>query len=291
MAVVLTGGTGLVGEAVLRALVASGHEVTALVRSDESAAAVSRAGATAAIGDITDGTWLRGQVEGSDGFIHAASPGDASSADFDRAVAEAAVAALQGTGKPYVHTSGAWVWGSGSDLTEDGPFHAPTLTAWRADVEKIVLDADGVRGVVVAPGIVYGNGSGIPTMITTPVDGSFRLIGDGSQHWGTVSAEQAADLYVRAFDNEAARGYYIAVNDQHPTVREIAEAAASATGSHEVVPETEDESRARLGDLLAEALLLDQVASNAKAKSELGWAPTGASLVDEARSGSYAPAG
>lgn len=288
MAVVLTGGTGLVGEAVLRALLASGHEVTALVRSDDSAAAVTKTGATTAVvGDITDGAWLRGQVEGSDGFVHTASPGDASSADFDRAVAQAAVAALQGTGKPFVHTGGAWVWGSGTGLREDDAFDAPTLTAWRAEVERLVLDADGVRGVVVAPGVVYGGGAGIPAILTTPDDsGSFRLIGDGTQHWTTVSADQVADLYVRVVEDDSATGYYIGVNDDTPTVREIAEAAASAGG--DVVTETADESRARLGDLFAEALLLDQQVSNAKAK-KLGWAPSGASLVDEARSGSYAP--
>ena len=286
--VVLTGGTGLVGSAVLEALVAGGHEVTAVVRSDSSAQAVSQAGATPVVGDLTDREWLTGVFAAADGAIHTASPGDASSADFDTAVVAAALAAYRDSGKPYVHTGGVWVWGSGSSLTEDDPFDAPELTAWRAGVEKSLLDVDSVRGVIVAPGIVYGGGQGLPNMITRPGDdGDVRLVGDGSQHWTTVGADQLADLYVRAFDSATARGYYIGVNDDHPTVREIGEAAVAALGSGQVVTEDAQASRDRLFAPLVDALLLDQNASNAKARRELGWAPTGPSLLEEIAGGSY----
>ena len=286
--VVLTGGTGLVGSAVLKALVAGGHEVTAVVRSDASAQAVSRAGAKPVVGGITDQAWLTGVFADADGAIHTASPGDATSADFDTAVVRAALAAYRGTGKPYVHTSGVWVWGSGSAITEDDAFDAPELTAWRAAVEKQLLDVDSVRGVVVAPGIVYGNGQGLPGMLTHPADdGDVHLVGDGSQHWTTVGAGELADLYVKAFESADARGYFIGVNDDHPTVRELGEAAVAATGSGQVVTEDAQQSRDRLFAPLVDALLLDQIASNGRARRELGWTPSGPSLLDEIAGGSY----
>jgi nucleoside-diphosphate-sugar epimerase len=289
MTVVLTGGTGLVGRAVLRALIEAGHEVTAIVRSRESADAVEKDGATSVLGDITDAAWSSRQFAAADGAIHTASPGDATSADFDTAVVNAAVTAYQGSGKPFVHTSGVWVYGAGSGITEDTPFDPPELTAWRTGVERILLDVESVRGVVVAPGVVYGSGQGLPNLVTQPADnGDFPLIGDGAQHWATVSADQLADLYVRAFEHRDARGYYIGVNDDHPTVRELAEAAAGAAGSGAVVPESDQVSRGRLFAPLVDALLLDQVVSTSiRSRTELGWIPSGASLVDEIRDAAY----
>ena len=279
--VVLTGATGLVGSAVLSALRDAGHQVTAVVRSEQSAATVREAGATPVQGDITDSAWLSGVFADADGAIHTASPGDATSADFDTAVVQAALSAYAGTGKPYVHTGGVWVWGTGDAITEQDEFDAPELTAWRAAVERQLLDDDSLRGVVVAPGIVYGGGGGLVATITEPDDdGAIRLVGDGRQHWTTVHTGELADLYVRAFENPVARGYYIGVNDDHPTVREIGEAAAKARGSDTVTAESADDSRGRLFAPLVDALLLDQVADNARAR-ELGWTPSGPSLLDD----------
>jgi nucleoside-diphosphate-sugar epimerase len=311
--VVLTGGTGLVGSAVLRALIEAGHEVTAIVRSQDSADAVEKAGATSAIGELTDTAWLSAQFAAADGAIHTASPGDATSVDFDTAVVNAAVAAYRGTGKPFVHTGGVWVYGAGAAITEATPFDPPALTAWRADVEKILLDEDSVRGVVIAPAVVYGAGQGLPNLVTQPDDnGDFRLIGDGAQHWATVSADELGDLYVLALVNPDARGYYIGANDDHPTVRDLAEAAAAfaasgtaaagsgaeaaaasgtaaAAASGAVVAESAQDSRDRLFAPLVDALLLDQVVSaTSRARTELGWRPAGASLLEEIRSGAYA---
>jgi nucleoside-diphosphate-sugar epimerase len=290
MAVVLTGGTGLVGSAVLRALLAAGHDVTAIVRSDTSATKVSSAGATPVIGDITDTEWLQAQFAAADGAIHTASPGDATSADFDTAVVHAAVSAYSGTGKPFVHTGGVWVYGSGADITEATAKNPPALTAWRPAVEQLLLEAD-LRGVVIEPAVVYGGGQGLPALLSTPDDdGNIRLVGDGSQHWATVSADQIAALYVLAYENDDARGYYIGANDEHPTVAELGAAAAAGAGTGDVVPETPQASRDRLFAPLVDALLLDQmVGPDTRSRTELGWRPTGPSLVDELSDGSYRP--
>ncbi|MEU5629771.1 MULTISPECIES: NAD-dependent epimerase/dehydratase family protein [Streptomyces] len=292
MHVFLTGGTGYIGSAVLRRLIADRHHVTALVRSEASAAKVTEAGATALNGDVTDTSWLAEQMAQADGAIHTASPGDATSAAVDASVAEAAAKVYADTGKPYVHTSGIWVYGNGVSITEDTPFAAPDLVAWRAEIEAKVLGIAGARPVVIVPGVVYGRSGGIPNLISGAPrdgDGALTLVGDGYQHWVTVHVDDLADLYVRALKGGRSGSYYIASDGHNPTVRELGSAVVRAAGTGFVHAKSPAETRARLGELFADALLLDQRASGARARDELGWQPGQPSLVDELERGSYAP--
>jgi nucleoside-diphosphate-sugar epimerase len=284
MKTVLTGATGYIGSALLGRLLAAGHDVTALVRSDEAATKVSAAGATPAIGDLFDTAWVATQFTAGDAVVHTAAPGDATTKDFDTSVATAAVRALSGTGKPYVHTSGIWVYGDGDAITEDDPFAPPALTAWRGAVEQILRDAD-LALTMVSPGIVYGNGGGIPAgVFGRDADGTVHTVGDGTQHWTTIHVDDVAALYALVVERGEGLGQLIAVSGENPTVLELAEAAARGAG---VTTETPDASRARLGALFADALLIDQQASGAKAKS-LGWTPKAPSILDDLRTGSYA---
>jgi nucleoside-diphosphate-sugar epimerase len=285
MKIVLTGGTGYIGSALLEQLVAAGHAVTALVRSDEAAVKVRKAGAEPVVGDLFDTPWLATRFSAADGVVHTAATGDATSEQFDRSVVGAAVQALAGTGKPYVHTSGIWIYGDNAEISEDSPFSAPALTAWRQPVEQSVLDADLVA-TIVTPAVVYGHGGGIPGGVLTPARdeaGRIRLVGDGSQHWTTVHVEDVAALYAAVVERGERLGYVIVASGDNPTVRELAEAAAGDAG---VAPESADASRERLGALFADALLLDQQATAVKARA-LGWTPTRPSLVEELRTGSY----
>jgi nucleoside-diphosphate-sugar epimerase len=283
MKVLLTGGTGYIGSAVVKSLLAEGNEVTAVVRSRSSADKVTKNGAIAVIGEITDTAWMTAQLEAVDGAIHTASPGDQTSVAFETSMCKAVVAAFGGSDKPYIHTSGAWVYGSGDDLTEATPFDAPALVAWRAEVENIVMHSD-VHAGIVAPGIVYGHGAGLINVLASgPKDdqGALHLIGDGTQHWITVHVDDLADLYLRALEQRAT-GYYIGAGGQSPTVRDLGEAIAGPAGVH---PETADETRSRLGAGLADALLQSQQATGGKARADLGWEPAAPSLLDELRAG------
>ncbi|MDX3077878.1 NAD-dependent epimerase/dehydratase family protein [Streptomyces sp. MI02-7b] len=293
MHVFLTGGTGYIGSAVLRRLIGDGHNVTALVRSEESAAKVTAAGAKAVTGDITNVSWLANELAGADGAIHTASPGDATSPDVDAAVARAAREAYAGTDKPYVHTGGIWAYGNGEDITETTPFASPPLVAWRESIEKEVLAIPGARPTVVVPGVVYGHGGGIANLISRAPrteTGAFTLIGNGTQHWVTVHVDDLADLYLRVLRNGRAGSYYIASDGTNPAVRALGEAASRAAGTPGAVsPEGPDEARARLGSPFADALLLSQQASGQTARSELGWNPVRPSLIEELQNGTYAP--
>jgi hypothetical protein len=95
-----------------------------------------------------------------------ASPGDATSADLDSAVVDAAIDAYSGTGKPYLQISGTWVYGANTSVTEDSPFHAPALVAWKEAIERRVLGVKDMREVVVVSSLAYGDGSGgIPRLL------------------------------------------------------------------------------------------------------------------------------
>src|SRR6266571_2192468 len=121
MNVALTGATGFIGSHVLIELLKHGHDVTALVRDDAQAEAVAARGATPAVVDLYDTSAVVRLLTDTEGAIHAASPGDATSADFDSAVVDAAVEAFTGTGKPYLHISGLWIYGNNPAISEDSP--------------------------------------------------------------------------------------------------------------------------------------------------------------------------
>jgi nucleoside-diphosphate-sugar epimerase len=291
MRVALTGSTGFIGSHVLRELLDHGHEVTALVKDGSQSDVVATQGAKAEVVDLYDRPSVSKLLADSDGAVHTASPGDATSADLDSAVVDAAIEAFDGTGKPYVQISGLWAYGNNLSITEDSPFDAPAMVAFRTPIENRVLGTKGMRGVVPITSVAYGDaGGGIPGLLLgSPRDdeGNLIMVGNGRQQWSTVHVADVADFFRRVLEHDSAHGYYVLGNGLHSTVAEITEAAAVAAGAPGAVPGSDDEARARLGDYFAEVLLLSQGTDAAKARNELGWNPSRPSLLDEFREGSY----
>jgi nucleoside-diphosphate-sugar epimerase len=291
MKVALTGATGFIGSHVLAELQEHGHEVTALVHDDAGAKTIATNGATPVVVDLSDRPAVVSLLSDSDGAIHTASPGDEKSADLDSAVVDAAIEAFDGTGKPYLHITGAWVYGANSSITEESPIDAPAMVAWKEPIAQRALDAGDMRGVVIAPGVAYGDGGGgVPGLLLgSPRDdaGNLIMLGSGRQHWATVHVADLADAFRRALENDSARGHYVVGDGLNPNVAELTEAAAVAAGATGAVPGSDEEARARLGDYFAEVLLLDQGTQAAKARAELGWSPSHPGFVDELRDGSY----
>jgi nucleoside-diphosphate-sugar epimerase len=291
MKVALTGATGFIGSHVLTELHSRGHEVTALIRDDAQADQVKARGGTPIVIDLYDRPAVVSVLSGMDGAIHTASPNDTTSAALDTAVVDAVTGAFAGTGKPYLQISGLWVYGDNTSITEESPFNAPAFVAWKEPIERRVLGAAGMRGVVIFSGTAYGDGGGgLPGLLLGSPrddDGNLVMLGTGRQHWVTVHVADLADAFRRALENDAARGYYVVGDGVNPTVAELTEAAAVAVGAPGAVPGSADEARARLGDSFAEVLLGDEATTAARARAELGWQPTRPSLADEFRHGSY----
>ena len=291
MKVALTGAAGFIGSHVLTELQSRGHEVIALVRDEARADTMAARGAKAAVVDLYDRPAVASLLSQVDGAIHTASPGDATTASLDSAVADAAIQAFAGTGKSYIEISGMWVYGNNTSITEQSPFHAPALVAWKEPIERRVLGAGDMRAAVIVSSTAYGDGGGaIPrALLASPRDdaGNLIMIGTGQQHWSTVHVADLADFFRRVLEDDSARGRYVIGNGANSTVAELTEAAAVAAGTPGAVPGSEEEARARMGDNFAEVLLLDQGTDAARARTELGWHPSHPSLADEFRHGSY----
>jgi nucleoside-diphosphate-sugar epimerase len=291
MKVALTGATGFIGSHILTELQEHGHEVTALVRDDTQADIIKARGATPVVIDLYDRPAVATLLASADGAIHTASPGDATSADLDSAVVEAVTSAFAGTGQPFLPISGAWIYGDNTAITEDSPFNAPAMVAWKEPIQRRVLGEAGIRGAVIVSSVAYGDGGGaIPGLLLgSPRDeaGNLIMLGTGQQLWSTVHVADLADAFRRVLEDGTARGYYVIGNGADQTVAELTEAAAVAAGAPGAVPGSEGEARARLGDYFAEVLLLSQGTDAARARTELGWQPSHPTLADEFRHGSY----
>ena len=291
MNVTLTGSTGFIGSHILTELQEHGHEVTALVRDDAQADKVAATGAVPVVVDLYDRPAVTSLLSSADAAIHTASPGDATSANLDSAVVDAVTDAFAGPGKPYLQISGEWIYGNNPDITEESPIRAPAMVAWKEPIERRVLDAAGMRGVVIVAGVAYGDGGGgVPGLLLgSPRDkaGNLIMLGTGQQHWSTVHAADLADFFRRALEDGSARGRYIIGDGSNPTVADLTEAAAVPARAPGAVAGSDDEARARLGDYFAEVLLLDQGTEAARARTELGWQPSHPALADEFRHGRY----
>jgi nucleoside-diphosphate-sugar epimerase len=293
MRVFLTGATGYLGSNVLSRLLVQGHQVMAHIRDENAAPTITAQGATPVLGDLTDASWLRAQLWDLDGFVHTASPNDATSAALDAAVLGAVLPALAGTPTVYVHTAGTWIHGNGHNITEDSPFLPPSIVAWRPAVVKQVRDAAhyGVHAVVVAPANLYGHHGGIPALIANGPrahdDRPALLYPGGHQHMSNVYVDDIAALFTLALTTAPAGSYYLGANDHSPTMRDVAVAASHGQGlDGRVHQEADTDTRARLGPL-TDALMLDQRIDTSHARA-LGWQATGPSLLDELAAGSYA---
>src|SRR6516165_5397968 len=210
MKVALTGATGFIGSHVLTELRDQGHEVTALVRDASHADMLADRGATPQVVDLYDRGVVVGALSAADAAIHTASPGDATSADLDSAVVDAAIEAFAGTGKPFLDVSGAWIYGNNLSIDENSPIDSPPLVAWKEVIESRVLAASDMRGVVIVSSTAYGDGGGgMPgLLLNSPRDdaGNLIMLGSGRQHWSTVHVADLASFFRRALEDDSARG-------------------------------------------------------------------------------------
>jgi nucleoside-diphosphate-sugar epimerase len=148
MKVALTGATGFVGSHVLTELLERGHEVTALVRDEDQVEIVTARGVKPAVVDLYDRPAAVSLLSGADAAaIHTASPGDETSADLDSAVIDAAIEGFAGTGKPYIHISGPWMYGENASISEESPLRQPAFPIG-AELTKAAAVAAGAPGAV-----------------------------------------------------------------------------------------------------------------------------------------------
>ncbi len=291
MRVFVGGATGYVGSAVVRALLARGHAVVGSARSDAAADKLRAAGAEALRADLSDPESFARASRDVDGVVQAASTADASSRETEPAVAQAVLGALAGTGKPFVLTSGVWVYGptGARAATEDSPLNPIAMVAWRPAVERAVVGAKDVRGVVVRPGMVYGRGGGLVNLFFEQARSAkvVRLPGDGQSRWALVHVDDLGLLYALAVEGAPAGSVFNATSEESMTLADLGRAVARNVGGVPVKIWPIEQARQEIGPL-ADGLALDQVVRSARAEKILGWRAESISLRADIEGGSYA---
>jgi nucleoside-diphosphate-sugar epimerase len=287
MYVFVTGGTGTIGSAVVAELLATGHTVLALARSDKSAQALTDAGAQVRRGQLANLDVLRAGAAQSDGVISLAFGSDYSTDEaVARSIAEesAALAALGeellGSDRPIVTVSGTpWVPGHLSTETDPVPTEGPLSGRGRSVNALLDLASRGVRSVAVRmPRTVHHEGKGgFAGLLTDQArrTGVSGYPGDGTQRWPAVHALDAAVLIRLALESAPAGTAWHAVADEGDAVRDIATVIGRRLGLPvEAVPQ---ENFGPFGPIFA----MDQPASSAHTREVLGWRPTHPSLLED----------
>jgi nucleoside-diphosphate-sugar epimerase len=283
MKVFLTGGTGYIGSVVALALKKAGHDVLALVRDEAKAQALKSAGVKLVKGDLGNPAGYAGAAWGRAAFVNLAQDYSPAGVDLDKKTITSAKDLLRGqVGATFIYTSGCWVQGPTDGVADEtSPLHPARAVAWRPAHEQMALDTakDGIRSVVVRPGIVYGGKGGIPGMFfgTALKSGAAQTVGEGANHWPMVHVDDLAELYVRLVERAPAGSVFNASDASHLTQREIAEAASRAAGKDGKVAAGGPD-----GSPYHEALMLDQHLSSEKARNDLDWRPRHESFVAEA---------
>ncbi len=214
----VTGASGYIGSAVTRALVKRGHRVRGLARSAHAAEVVRAAGGTPVEASLTDVAVLAAVVARGDGVVHTAADPGPQRAAIDEAAVTAMLASMEGG--VFVTTSGApRARSSRVPVVESdvAPLGGPL--DWLAHAEERVLAARSVRGVVVRPPIVYGDGGGpVARMVQGASTGAAYVIDGGENRWSTVHVRDLADAYVLLAESEARGVFHAAELEPEPMV-------------------------------------------------------------------------
>jgi nucleoside-diphosphate-sugar epimerase len=283
MRVLVTGLSGTIGGAVARALVRRGHTVVGTVKAEGRPIPE---GAQPLVADLFTAGALAGAAKDVDAAVHTASSNDERSGELDYAVVNTFLDAFAGTGKPFVYTSGLWLHGNTGETPtiEDSPFAPPMVVSWRPEVEQKLVNAKDVHTIRVRPGLVYGGARGYIPMVLGPQDDGnggkvVSHFGDGSNRWSVVHADDLGDLYALAVEKAPAGAAYIATLDESVQVRDASKVVADKSGA--TVRDWDPADAQQYWNVMVEAFLLDQVATSAKARTELGWTPSRPTLLEE----------
>ena len=294
MLVFLTGATGFIGSKIIPELIASGHRVLGVTRSDAGAQMLTKAGAEPHFGTLEDPESLRAGAAKADAVIHCAFDHDFSrfveNCEKDARVIRAMGQALAGSDRPLVITSGTGVGAAahGRLATEDVmnfEHPNPRVATEKAGVE---MSAAGVKVVTVRLPQVHDTvkqGLVSPYVAIAKQNGVAAYVGEGQNRWPAAHVSAVAKLYVLAVEQGQAGERFNAVDEEGVSAREIAEVVADGLG-FKAVSIPPEQAAERFG-WFAPFAAMDMPASSAWTRERLGWKPSGPGLIADLRAMDY----
>jgi nucleoside-diphosphate-sugar epimerase len=295
MQVFVTGASGWIGSHAVDELLADGHTVTALARSDASASALEAKGVRVQRGDLDDLAGIARGVDAAEAVLHLANKHDFSNPAVSNAAERAAVQtigdALAGSGRPFLLAAGIAGLVTGRPATEDDPNPSHGPDAPRGGAENLALEfvERGVRTVSLrfAPTVHGARDHGFIAAITAAAreHGVSGYPGDGTNRWAAVHASDAARLIALALAKAPAGARLHAVAEEGVTTREIAEALGRALDLPvaSIAPNDVLAHFGWVGGFFGQ----DLAATSTTTRRLLGWAPTGPTLVEDIGAGAY----
>lgn len=292
MRVFVTGASGWVGSALVPDLIAAGHKVVGLARSEASAETVSSAGAEVHRGSLEDLDSLRRGASEADAVVHLAFIHDfqqyGAANQTDRDAIATIGTALEGTDRPFVIAAGMLTTATGRAATEEDP-PSPDFPRSAATVMTLELADKGVRAAVVRlPPTTHGRGDHgfISWLVRIAREkGVSGFVGDGSNVWAAVHRSDAARLFRLVLEQAPAGSVWHAVGDEGVPTRTIAEVIGRHLGvpAVSITPEDAPEHFGWIGGVWGHNV----PASSQLTQARIGWRPTGPALLADLEDGSY----
>jgi nucleoside-diphosphate-sugar epimerase len=285
MRVFVTGAAGFIGTETTKELIANGHQVVGLARSDDNIRTLEQLGAEVRRGSLQDLDSLKSGARDADGVIHLAFIHDfakfAENGAIDKAAIEAMGEVLVGTNKPFIVTSGTGLVAPNVVVTEemrrDSSPHVPRVS----EQAGLAYAKRGVRAMAMRLPQVHG-APGKAGLISYLVElarkkGTAAYVGEGAERWAAAHRPDVARLYRLALEKGTADGIYHAVGEEGVPMREVIE-VIGRTLNVPVVSIKKEEAGEFYGPLAMFAGL-DMPASSALTQARLGWTPTGIGLI------------
>lgn len=293
MRIFLTGATGFIGSALVPELIAAGHHVIGMTRSDAGAQALADAGAEVHRGTLEDTASLREGAAKADAVIHAAFDHDFSNfvanCEKDKRAIAALGSALTGSDRPLLITSGTGV-GSGErgEPASEDVFNTshPNPRIGSELAGNALLEAGINVSVMRLPQVhnPFKQGLISPLVVVAREKGVVAYVGEGRNRWPAGHLSDVVRLYRLAIEKREPGARYHAVGEEGISSREIAGSLGRGLNLP-VVSISQDEAAAHFG-WMGMFVGLDMPASSALTQARLGWKPTGPTLLadlDEAR--------